>query len=270
MKFDLISDIHIDFYVNICKPEYKMRRRISEFVTSILPDVPSDTLAICGDIGHYNSQNVMLLEELRKHYQNIVLVFGNHDLYLVSNNARGKYRRNSLLRLEEMKVLASAIEGVYILDGNVVELDGIKFGGCIMWYDFSYVVQELGLKIENAKYCWRTESNDSRLIAGFPLNVTEMFEKEKSKFDNILCNSDVILTHVGGEWSHCDPRFKTELSTSLYYFDGKPWMNKLKGKIWCFGHDHYRRDYTLNDCRYVNGALGYPDENNGCKIVTVT
>lgn len=271
-NFDLISDIHLDFYIDVRKSEAKMRKKISEFVTSILPDESEwKVLVIAGDLGHYNHQNVFLLEELKKYYKNIVLVSGNHDYYLVSSNVQNKYKNNSMKRILEMRKNASKIEGVQYLDGQMIEIDNVKYGGVGMWYDFSYGNQFLGKSTTSLYSLWKYLMNDSKLIKGLDFGIEfNEANKEKEKLNNIIEDSDIIITHVGPDWSYIPSEYKFEDSTAFYYFDGKPYFDKIKNKVWVYGHVHYRSDYDSHNCRFINASLGYPSENKNRKIVNIT
>jgi hypothetical protein len=73
----------------------------------------------------------------RKIYKKIFVTFGNHDMYLVSNAQRSKYQI-SWNKVKDLKQICECIDTVEFLDGNIIEVDGIKIGGAGMWYDMSY------------------------------------------------------------------------------------------------------------------------------------
>ena len=76
-QFDYVSDIHLDFHCREANPNSpRYLRQQSLFLDVILPDTPSDTLLIAGDIGHYNDQNIHFLKLLKDRYSNVVLVTG--------------------------------------------------------------------------------------------------------------------------------------------------------------------------------------------------
>ncbi|MFA4135190.1 metallophosphoesterase [Brevibacillus sp. BD137] len=263
--FDLISDVHLDFWVKVENPLHKMVPQIKNFIKGILPDVHHKTLVIAGDLGHYNWQNRILIEELKQIYEHILIVAGNHDYYLLSANQEKQYRGRSINRVIEMKEICNALTNVHYLDGDTVEIDGTMYGGVGMWYDFSYGIKELGYSEEVLYSKWWDIMNDSRLIKGLLDKTFTVADEEKKKLDAIIEPSDVIITHVGGDWSNAD----RDLVNSFYYFDGSTYFSKLDGKVWCFGHTHQRYDYVANGCRFVNAALGYPDERNDQKILQI-
>src|SRR5689334_17321488 len=86
--FDLISDLHLDFWLKRTARGTKEQQRehqkeIDAFVSSLLPRTVSEVLVIAGDLGHSNEMNFEVLQSLKHVYPYIVLVAGNHDYYLV-------------------------------------------------------------------------------------------------------------------------------------------------------------------------------------------
>lgn len=272
IHFDLISDIHLDFWVEYSSNHIKQNQRLDKFVHIILPEEPSELLVIAGDLGHYNKQNFIFLEKLKEHYKYILLVAGNHDYYLVTKSIKNKYKRNSIHRFQEMKIMAEQIPGVLFLDGNTIEIGGITFGGAGMWYDFQYGIHQLNIDVKKIYDSWKSISNDSVLIEGLPRLVEAMYVQELTKLKKILDISDVVVTHISPDWSNVPLDKINDISNSFYYFNGRELLYNLNRKIWCFGHIHRRVDYIFEGCRLINASLGYPDENNKIpkKIMKVT
>lgn len=262
--FDLISDIHLDFYVSNVNV-HRLEQRINRFVEGILPDDPSGTLVIAGDLGHYNMQNAIMLRVLREYYQHILIVRGNHDLYLISNSQKAMYQNSSQLRWLHMKELAADIPGVYVLEGQTLEIDGTTFGGTGMWYDYSYGIQVLKKKFKWIHEVWQTRMNDINYITDIP-----DFQQERELLDPVIDKSDVIVTHMGPDWSRLPLKYQEDIIQSFYFFDGAAWLPRLHGKTWCFGHCHpYYGAYETEGCTFVNNALGYPFERSKAKIIKV-
>lgn len=270
-NFDCISDIHLDFYVRVDNPEPKVRKNIKEFVKTILPETQQEVLVIAGDLGHYNHQNLWLLEELKEYYKYILLVAGNHDYYLVSSNVSSKYKSSSLNRINEMKQLCSKLSDVHYLDGDIFIHNGIRYGGVGMWYDFSYSNKVFGKSKDAIYSLWKDVMNDSRLIKGMgSFYDLDLFTEEDIKLNTIIDYSDVLITHVGCEWSRIPHEYKFDHVTSFYYFNGEDYFNKISNKVWIFGHTHKRYDYEAHGCRFINCSLGYPSEKRHNKIVNIS
>jgi predicted phosphodiesterase len=258
-SFDLISDLHLDFWIKKSWNPFKEKKGLRAYITHILPESASDTLVIAGDIGHHNKQNVKFLKMLKTYYKHILLVPGNHDYYLVSKSIRYTYNYDSMNRLKEMKKLTEELPGVRYLDGEIVTINGINYGGCGMWYDFQYGIQILNSTYAKIFDYWQTVSNDAALTRGLPRLTRDMFYEEKRKLAHILAESDVIITHFSPDWNQAPAERKLDLSTSFYYFDGTPYLQGISKKIWCFGHIHTRMDYVRDGCRFINAAVGYPN-----------
>ena len=123
MKVDILSDTHFDnwFGYNTI-PDKEM---VVEFWRSLKPK--GDYLIIAGDIGHDLIQNIAVLNILKEvFYKEIIITLGNHDHYVIGFNlletARSKAKKSKKLYKQN---------GIIVLDGDIVEIEGIKFGGAI-------------------------------------------------------------------------------------------------------------------------------------------
>lgn len=267
-SFDVISDVHLDFYVreywdwdkNIT-PSAAMI--IQAFAEEITPDSPSPVLVIAGDLGHKNSHSQMLLTCLAEKYEHVLFTYGNHDLYLFPDEKEHVYHKRSAERWQELKEMASEIPGVIALDGNKVTIDGVTFGGSGLWYDYMYGLK-LGYSWKKLDAYWLSNFNDSNYITECP-----KVEEEKRKLNSIFDDCDVVVTHVSPDDSRVNPRYQLNPLTAFYYFDGAEFLSRAKGKIWCYGHVHYRQTYMNHGCLFVNNALGYPGELPFTKALTV-
>jgi DNA repair exonuclease SbcCD nuclease subunit len=262
-SFDLISDLHLDFWVKITWNPLLAASRLHGMLKAVVPEAPSDVLVIAGDLGHENRQNASFVRRLAQVYKYVVLVAGNHDYYVQTAAQRRKYRMRSARRVDELRKLLSPIPNVKLLDGDWVKLDGVTYGGCSMWYDFQYGIQILNGHYASLYEHWRKHSNDARFVLGPAGWLEEAVREEKRKLRRVVGHADVIVTHAAPDWSRVPEGRELDKSTSFYYFDGKPYMPELQGKLWCYGHVHKRDDYTACGCRFVNGSLGYPAELHG-------
>lgn len=265
-NFDLISDIHLDFYLKPNESDIKLNVKMDSFIRRILPENQQKVLIIAGDLGHYERQNKLFLEKMKQFYEHIILVSGNHDYYLVSNSIKKRYNKRSVNRIKEMKKISSEIKNVHYLDGEIIEIDGVKYGGTGMWYDFSYGQKELETNKEEIYTLWWNIMNDNQYI--YPMNIEislEMFENEKNKLNAIIEKSDVVVTHVSPIWNN----LLRDLTTSFYSFDGSEFFNKISQKVWVYGHIHERSDFENYNCRFVNASFGYPEESKNRKIENI-
>lgn len=262
IQFDLISDIHLDFWLRRKGPTAEDNvLEVEQFAERLLPQSVSEVLVIAGDLGHRNQQNVELLHALKRYYANILVVAGNHDYYLVNSKERYKLQ-TSMNRWSQMKSLGTAIEGVHYLEGDIFEWNGVRYGGAGMWYDFSYGINVLGKSLSDMLDIWSNQLNDRNYTIGAPRRPLEFFWEQKEKLDRIINDCDVIITHVSPDWSHIAEEHAADPVSGCYYFDGSEYIAHINGKVWCSGHVHINHSYRMGGCLFVNNALGYPNEYN--------
>jgi predicted phosphodiesterase len=282
MKINFVSDIHLDFWIKEKDTStLKFNVKLEDFVFNILqptPDCKNEILVIAGDTGHYNQQTKALLTMLKGMYKEILIVFGNHDMYLVSNSQVSKYNSKSTNRLQELQEICEELE-IYYLDGNVVEIDGVKFGGTGSWYN---------LTTEWEKDTWNKVMNDSNLIYdGYAVqsygmyqsysqpsnnwNPIKFYDKEKAKLIRIAEEKcDVFITHMGLheplESEGMAPEYLDDEHNIFYYTNNEELLEKSGCKVHIFGHTHQSLDFDMNGIRMLCNPLGYKSDMTGNSI----
>lgn len=256
MQVDIISDIHLDFWL-----KRGNEKEILKFITNIIrPNIDSEVLIIGGDIGHYNNQNLKLLNLLQNFYQKIFFVFGNHDLYLISRKQRDKYKF-SLNRLKEL--IENLPENVMFLNGFEYEYKGVRFAGSGLWYevkdinlwlkkmnDAIYIIEE---KIFNIDY----DSYGKKIIYKFnPLNF---YQKEMEKLRQIS-NVDIMISHISPYLPEKE---------EFYYFNGENEIKRIGAKYWIFGHIHYPLEINFGNTKLICNPLGYKNNNFSIKTISI-
>lgn len=286
MRFALLGDTHFDFWLD---QNFKEKHFTMHF-GKMIEAAPADVLLIPGDIGHYNAQNLKCLEYLRQYYKRIVVTFGNHDYYLVTHSVRDKYRyRNpnapSVERVNEMKQMIEDAEWIDYVDGNVIDIDGIKIGGATGWYDGSLLMSN-GKSYDDVQWEWRFQMNDANLI--YPngnngVKFDRLFNEQKHRLDDVYQHCDIMMSHVSplSEWNQfvqmynyqsalaaIDPNYAQNHEglkdyRAFYCFDGKKYLEEGSMKHWVFGHTHrnFHRLYERADGKTVDiycNSIGYP------------
>jgi predicted phosphohydrolase len=247
MRIGYKSDIHLDFWIGTSNNE----KKIENFVKKILSPRELDVLIIAGDLGHYNYQNYLLLKVLKKWAKTILLCLGNHDFYLVSDTQINKYK-TSFNRVAEFKEMVDSLDGVYLLDGEVVEIEGVRFLGVNGWYDFSLALKA-GYSIEEVYAKWELIMNDSKKIIP-KINPLEIAKIAKEKLKANIDKTDIVFTHVPPFYLKC---YGDIFFDSFYTFDGYEFLDKVK--YWIFGHCHK----PFRDKNLYSSPLGYPTIRKG-------
>lgn len=281
MRFAILGDTHFDFHLSSNAPVterlFDMRFR------PLLEASPADVLLLPGDIGHYNAQNLECLKHLRRYYDRVVVTFGNHDYYLISKSIVSRYKYNggsagaSRARVEEMKAMIDAEEGIDYVDGNVIEINGIRIGGASGWYDGSLYMNDGQKSYADVQSIWRWKMNDANMIHPTGTNgakFDDLFQEQKHRLDAVYNECDIMMTHVSplSEWEQfkimynyqpaldqIDPKYSANHEAlkeyrTFYCFDGKEYLENGSMKHWVFGHTHQRfhRAYTRQDGQTVD------------------
>ena len=287
MRVAYISDIHVDFWVKQTNPERSdLSKQVASLISRINPE-PADVLIIAGDLGHYFNQNAEFLKQMLAFYPDIVLVTGNHDMYLVSRSTQYKYSFESMNRIKEMKKFCSSTPGLHYLDGNTVELGGVVFGGVGMGWNDSYFHRVNGYKPSRKEITdrYKRVMNDSRFILSkkyapvspsddlydfpgiTPFDPSQYFHQELKKLNSIK-NVDVMITHYGPV---IPPTLREEYArssdTTFFYFGGEDDVKRISPAIWVFGHTHDMYDFMHNKTRMLCNPLGYPGEHQSERVM---
>ena len=259
MKIAYTSDLHLDFWIDPKLQGAKRERLVKNFADSLFGDMDADLLVIAGDVGHYDDQNIAFLAEAAKRFEHIVLTWGNHDLYLVSRRQRERYKE-SFARLAAFKAKCEDLEGVKLLDGESVEIDGLRIWGSGMWYE----VEDLGMwcstmsdatKIVTSKSAVAREIDDHGRVKSCYFDPNELYRREMERLGN-LEYADVVVSHVPPLLFMADER--PEFGEPYYFFNGKDAIERISPKVWIFGHKHSPYDLVYKQTRLVSTPLGYP------------
>lgn len=282
VKLAILGDTHFDFWLN---PNFKEKHFNLQF-RELLEPVEADVLLLSGDIGHYNTQNLRCLQYMRQYFDRIVVTFGNHDYYLITNSVRDKYQRlnpnrPSEERVDEMKKMIEDVDRIDYVDGNIVEIDGIKIGGATGWYDGSL----LNKSRDTIQAEYDKVMNDGNLIHPRGKPFDWLFHEQKHRLDAVYQQCDIMMSHVSplSEWKQFiemygfdnerasrDPNYSMQHEAlkdhnAFYCFDGKEYLANGSMKHWVFGHTHqnFSRTYERADGRSIEihcNSIGYPDK----------
>lgn len=259
----ILSDIHWDFYKKAFSSTLD-----NYFETYFLP---ADTLVSAGDFANSFEDLCAFLPIIAPRYRNIVLCLGNHDLTITWDKARF---RTSEEKIAAIKTECAKYPNIHLLDGNCVELDGVKFGGTMGMWDYTFLTQS-GLadpdydEALHADCQWHECWFDGVHWNYCGNDIKKIRIAENAKLNTILSQKpDVVLTHfcplpvqeqIPVQFRHDD------FSTYFYYTRKIAKDYTASGKIWCAGHVHVA---SIADGIYVH-PNGYPSERpmefNGMK-----
>ena len=264
LRVSILSDLHLDshFPLTLTPPGESEVRRV--FVSIFL--TPAEVLVIAGDLGHSNHQNRQIIKWLRRlYFENIVCVLGNHDYYLSNRIMMDDFNEDSFERVRALRAELNAIDGVYCLDGNVVEIEGVRFGGCDSWYDGTYWLSNLN---PHYLYCdhhvqehWEMTMPDASAIKGIK-HYADIWKIEQPKIERVYKECDVMITHVmpSVDPQHVDRHYRYDRGTSFFTFNGEKYLKNTSAHTWIYGHSHTNQEADVFDVRMVANQMGYRGE----------
>ncbi len=236
MKYRVFSDIHLDHGMWYPKP---------------LPYDDETTLILAGDLwtGTRRTDTLRWLHELSEKFKRVVFVLGNHDYW---TNRSGN--ANWQLIPGEFKYFLPS--NVYLLEKEVVELDGIQIGGATLWTDidkFNPVAM-----INAYKY-----TNDFTFM---PKMDVELWLKEYTDtvkwIDSV--SLDILITHYVPSPHFCHPRYRGMIESCMFNSNTIGQISSWP-KVWIFGHTHDNYNETLCNTEFICNPRGYNYENPNFK-----
>jgi DNA repair exonuclease SbcCD nuclease subunit len=257
MVVGLISDLHLDFFI-------KKYQDVEQYFKTVLAKentLDIDVLVIAGDMSHYNNLTINFVKKILEDDSEIeiILVAGNHDLYLVSSEQDKKYQGNSWGRIEELKKEFEKMERVHFLDGTQVIIKGVIFGGTMGWYNVTDF------------FAWISNSNDASYIRkSFRVergnapkvyyDTFALYQEELTKMQDLYCN--VLITHI--PFVNIPDELNTTFagsSTNEYFMsDAFNFVKATNADYYLFGHVHERFDFIQDGVRCITNPVGYPYE----------
>jgi Icc-related predicted phosphoesterase len=285
MKIHYMSDLHVDHFIFDPNKVTKRNKQIDEYfkLTKIykIPEDERYMFIIAGDLSNSNTVAKVFLKRLKELFKYVLIVPGNHDLYLTSSSQAAKYKFNSFNRITEMKEFCLE-NNIYYLDGQIIEIDGKKFGGLSMFWDKSYYnyLEKREASDGEVLNFYDNYMNDSKCIMdGFEpysvptayggkyfkssFNAFTYFESEYIKLQNFnnFDNIDVMITHYTPTIPYgIRTTYALEKGSTFYMFNGEKDIERIQPKFWLFGHMHDKFDFIHKDVRFLCNPNGYPGE----------
>lgn len=252
MNFDLVSDLHIDFWEE--KYHYDW-----------LKDQQSDTLVVAGDVSDYQDQTLNYLVSLKKYYKTIMFIDGNHE-------HQPNFKSIGLPEsIRQWQGLASIVDGIHFLGKAPLTIGNTRFIGRNGWWCFTFgeprIPREQCLAAFHAKTTWGEKVQEYQEYYG-KVDCNNLAEDMlAAQWDNRVENI-VVVTHSLPS--------KDCISWSVYPEDAdftglygntnyeKVFANDLQRKLryWCFGHNHDQKEISHDYYTMLSNPRGRPADYN--------
>lgn len=283
MKFDIVSDMHIDAWAmttQLYDPRLKRwtgEPYQSDFIHydwSFFKNADSSVLVIAGDTSNSIQATAELVDQAATEYDHVVFVDGNHEHYVTSASVSAN--------MSEFASRYANNDKVTYLDGSSsIVIDGVMFTGATGWYDWR-AFETRGVSYEQAVQAWKSYSNDSRIPNYADLESPErlamiqavqLAETVRAANEDDSIRAIVMVTHMSPDpelmewkptnhnWNCLTPSYVNTALKSVLDAD-----SNQKIKYWVYGHTHTQKATEINGVKYINNARGYPRENDSFSV----
>ena len=247
MKFDLISDLHLDFWAENENINWE------GIGTSLVA-------VILGDISYNIDITYKTIVDISKHYKYVIFVDGNHE----HNNHCGIQDHNRQLKQE-----LSKYQNISFLNRSAIVIDNIAFVGANGWWTFDFCEPEIS---REEAYMYFMANNI--FSEPFMHEIVQTAREDALVLSEIVgkltvdtaVSEIVILTHTAPFNDFMDvqqPQHPAHFSRC-----GSSFLPKVldfdfnrKAKTWCFGHVHQEFDRVKENIRYVCHPRGRKDDS---------
>ncbi len=231
-KIHLISDLHLDHDTELD----------SEYLAYYTNDDQADICVVAGDAystckPHWTGD---LLVMLRKLYQHVVFVPGNHDLWLSTPEDAKEAFESSVGGDENIH---------FFMEPGLKTIGGVRFLGSTMWYP-----QPAERK--------RQDFIDMRQVRCPRSWFFDQHQAFRTTMESEPLEDVVVVTHHLPHPMSTPVMFQGSVHDHFFMTNMTDSIMKLKPKLWLHGHTHDPCDYKIGDTRIVCNPRGYPHEYN--------
>lgn len=247
MKFDLVSDLHNNFWPEDTHLTW-------EGVGTSLVAV------ILGDINTDIEDTYKTVVNISKYYRYVIFVDGNHE----HNNQCDIQDHN-----QQLRSMFKKYQNIQYLNRNAIVIDGVAFVGANGWWTFDFMEPNI-----TREDCYSYFINNNIFSEPFMYEVYHTAREDARVMGEIVSKltSDpavieiVMLTHTSPS-----SRFNDVLQPQHpvhYSRCGSSFLPKIldydinhKIKHWCFGHIHQEVDEVIDNIRYICHPRGRQDDS---------
>lgn len=271
MKFDLMSDLHIDVNKKFFLPE---------------PNEGSEILVLAGDLAEFGSlMNTYFkpFHEMAKMYKHVVYIAGNHEFYGANYQATVKHFRETFGRMYEGNVIHFLHGDTWeVPDSDVAFVGGTLFtdmNGGDPWTmrtveqcmaDFTYITYNADLepaiswqypqdKLANLSDVMVYGGNRICKPADYIREHKAMLLKFENECDRLADKKIVLVTHHAMSEKSVSPIYERDyLMNGGYRSWLEPFFDRHRNvKVHCHGHMHTYFRYEIAETRIYCNPCGY-------------
>ena len=247
IHFDLISDLHIDYWL----PDQQLK----------WPGLGTSLVAVvAGDVSRSWANTYDYLMMLRTHYRHVVFIDGNHE-----HDMQPGLKFHSDILHDKL----AGVGNITYLHRNSIILDNVAFIGCNGWWTFDFAQPEFSIdqSWEILQSYGFTNSHQKEIIHTAKQDAQTLVNIIKTLNTDPNVKKIVIVTHTVPQYQF---RYITPGSSPVHYAKSGssflanclPYDTNKKIRAWCFGHCHTDTDQVVDGVRYVCHPRGRSEDGS--------
>lgn len=268
-KIAYCSDLHLDF---LFKERSNIQRALKYNFSKYFQDIDSDTLVIAGDTSHFTPEyEIECILELKQwlNLKHIITVNGNHSGYRLTKELQQRFANG--LQLMAFRTDLYNQNGIHALEGDYVEIDGVRIGGCDSFYDGTiyYRMNQAWMYGTSGTLedYWKRTMNDSKNMKLD--SFWEYAKQQKDLLRKLKDQVDVMVTHVKPvvDDKYFPRMYQNDMANAFYSFDFEEEIatdSRLSFAI--YGHTHTVEEWDFVGVKLLANPRGYPNEIMGKSI----
>lgn len=235
MKFDLVSDLHIDYW---------------DENTDWIARKNSDLLVVAGDICDDQDLAIEYIKMLGNIYDTVLWVDGNHE-----HEKSNKYPIESC-RDYHRKINHS---GFLPIKSSIIE--NTAFIGACGWWNYCFAEPVLSKEYIKEQFGERV---NKQVVDEFELLVEQDKAWIVKELETTQAESVVLITHtLPHRLLFCeDEHIRNDWYRGMFGNTLMETVNDPRIKYWCYGHSHHQSHKTINGVDYVCNPRGRPKTNH--------
>lgn len=248
MKFQILSDLHIDSYARQSQP------------LGHIPKTDADVVLVAGDTANSDKGMPWLQEQAARLQVPLLTVAGNHE-----------YFSEDVLHFD--KKLATwdnyrdkSQQGVRVLQCQYIDIGEVRILGCTLWTDYQYQRTE-----ETMAAAKRFMRDYKQIYAGHELFSPELsmqiHAEQRQWLQHALVTAKalgkkaVVMSHHSVSPLSVSEKYAKLPSNAAFVSDLSAWMHEAWAPVlWVHGHTHEAFDYRIGHTRVVVNPRAYPNE----------
>lgn len=192
------------------------------------------------------------LDAARRNFARVLFVAGNHEFY------HSVYEDTHAL-------LRSALDGVTVLDNNVVNIGGVRFFGATFWTDFAgrsdVAMNAVRRRMGEFFFAKRRSDDGAKPVKFQPEDALCLHDAARSSLNAAVADGAtplIVVTHHPPSLRGLNPQFKGNGLDPAYASDLDAMIAALETvPIWIHGHTHISRTYRIGRTELRSHATGF-------------